>query len=170
MARTLTVPHTEVLHINWRAVVYSGLIAGAAFVIAEMVLVALFQGESPWTPVRMIAAILLGPDVLPPPATFDGGIAIVALVVHFALSIIYAAILAWIVRIVPMETLSTPQAASIGAIFALAIFLVNFYPIAAAAFPWFAEGRDWVTVVSHLLFGAVLGWSYLRLAHPHRMT
>jgi len=41
----------------------------------------------------MIAAIPLGRGVLSQPATFDAGIVLVALIVHFVLSVIFALIL-----------------------------------------------------------------------------
>jgi hypothetical protein len=45
----------------------------------------------------MIAAIALGQGVLPPPATFDVSVMLVALVAHFALSVAFALILAVII-------------------------------------------------------------------------
>ena len=30
-------------------------------------------------------------------------------------------------------------------------------------FPWFAEARNWVSVVSHLVFGVVVADAYMRL-------
>ena len=53
----------------------------------EMGLVAM-SGGSPWGPPRMIAAIVMGESVLPPPATFDLMILMTAMAVHMMLSII----------------------------------------------------------------------------------
>ena len=50
-----------------RAIV-GGLIAGLVFLTMEMILVATVGGGSLWGPPRMMGAILLGPEVLPPPA------------------------------------------------------------------------------------------------------
>lgn len=159
MPRSITVPHAEALRIDWKAAVYAGLIAGVVFLVMEMVMVWLFMGESPWAPPRMIAAMVLGQDVLPPPATFDVGIVLVAMVIHFVLAIIYGLILALIVHRMSLGT-----AIVVGAAFGLALYLINFYPIAAALFPWFAMARNWVSIVSHIAFGAVLGWAYITLA------
>nr|MDQ3007927.1 hypothetical protein [Chloroflexota bacterium] len=74
--------------VQWKAVVWAGLIGGAAFVMLEMIMVPLFGGGSPWGPPRMIAAILLGKGVLPPPATFDVGVLMTAMAVHLPLSIV----------------------------------------------------------------------------------
>ncbi|MFB8830009.1 hypothetical protein ACE0DR_13370 [Azotobacter sp. CWF10] len=49
-----------------RAGVWAGVIAGVVFLALEMLLVPLLMGGSPWGPPRMIAAIVMGRDVLPP--------------------------------------------------------------------------------------------------------
>ena len=84
--------------INWGAAVKAGIIAGLIFLILEMVLVATVGGDSPWAPPRMIGAIVLGEGVLPPPGTFHATAVVAALVVHFALAILYGAIFAFIVE------------------------------------------------------------------------
>ena len=66
-----------------------------------------------------------------------------------------------------METLtsfSAGAAVALGAAFGLLIYLVNIYPVAAILFPWFAMARNWITISSHIVFGAVLAWAYLALA------
>lgn len=159
--RILTATHSDVAHIDWRAIVFAGAIAGVVFLVVELLLVALTGGNA-LDPLRMMAAMVLGRDVLPP-AAFGAGVFAAAMAVHFTLSIAFAALWAWILRSLPMATISTLQAAMIGAVFGLALYVINFYPIAGAAFPWFAEARNWISIVSHLFFGAVLGWAYLRL-------
>lgn len=84
--------------VSYKAAIWAGLVAGLVFLVLEMTMVPLSGGGSPWGPPRMIAAIAMGPDVLPPPATFDLTILMVAAVIHFVLSIILAVMLAWIVR------------------------------------------------------------------------
>lgn len=143
--------------IDWMAAVWAGLIAGAAFMMAEMLMVAVFEGQSPWAPPRMIAAMVLGKDVLMPP-TFDFGILMTAMMIHFPLSIVYGLALAVFLRSAHVAT-----GLLVGATFGLAIYLINFYPIASAMFPWFAMARGWVSVVAHILFGAVAGLAYVRI-------
>lgn len=140
--------------IDWKAGVWAGLIAGVVFMMAEMIMVAVFEGKSPWGPPRMIAAMVLGQDVLKPP-TFDPGIMMATMMVHFPLSIIYGLVLAALLRRANRGT-----GLMIGAVFGLAIYLINFYPIASAMFPWFAMARGWVSAVAHIMFGAVAGLSY----------
>lgn len=165
MARTTAGTYVEAgTHPQWSAVVWSGLIAGLVFVVLEMALVALIGGGSAWGPPRMIAAIAMGSDVLPPPATFDFGIVAVGLIVHFVLALILATILAYGVYRMTMGS-----AIATGAAFGLLIYLVNFY-LFTAVFPWFAEARTGITIFAHIVFGLVLAWSYKALAHRRTGT
>ncbi|MCA1660719.1 MAG: hypothetical protein LC648_00555 [Novosphingobium sp.] len=135
-----------------RAIV-AGLIAGLVFVMMEMVLVATVGGGSPWGPPRMMGAIVLGPEVLPPPATFDTGIVAVGMIVHFALSALLGVIFALIAG---RLALSRAALLALGTVFGLVVYAVNFYGF-TALFPWFEMARNWITIVSHAVFGAVLG-------------
>src|SRR5688500_5057098 len=56
---------------GWRSAIWAGIVAGAVFMILEMLLVQLLGLGSMWAPPRMIATIVMGRDVLPPPDTFD---------------------------------------------------------------------------------------------------
>lgn len=149
--------------IDGSAAIWAGIVAGAVFLLLEMVMVPIFLGGSAWDPPRMIAAIVLGPDVLPAPDAAVGisaDVLLAAGVVHFALSLLYALAVAWIVD-------RWPLGASIaaGAIFGVALYLVNFYGF-TALFPWFAMARNWVGMVAHIAFGAVAGAVYAVGATP----
>lgn len=143
---------------SWRAAIGSGTIAGAIFIILEMVLFPVAGLGSPWAPIRMIAAIVLGPGVLPPPDTFSLAIFLVAMVVHFSLSILYATIYAVIWRGFLRLDLPWPTALPQG-LFGLVIYLINFYGF-AALFPWFAGERNWVSIVTHITWGLILPVAY----------
>ncbi len=145
---------------DWKAAVQAGIIAGAVFMMLEMLLVALVKGGSPWGPPRLIAAILLGKEVLPPPATFALGMFLAALVVHFALSIVFGIALAFVVKSLDMGI-----AIAIGFAFGLILYFVNFYGF-TALFPWFATARNPVTIFTHLVFGAVVALVYKRMQTP----
>ena len=148
--------------INVKAAIWAAIIAGIVFMMLEMMLVAIFTGESPWGPPRMIAAIGMGEGVLPPPATFDAGVMMVAMLIHLGSSVILAFVFAFIARgrTVGMSTL-------LGAAFGLAVYLVNFYGM-TAVFPWFAMGRGWIGIVSHVIYGAVLGLVYTSVVRKAR--
>ena len=135
---------------DWRAGAWAGLIAGLVFMMAEMLMVMFVQGQSPWGPPRMMAAMALGEQALPPPADFDLKIMTVAMMIHIPLAIVYGLAIGWIVH-----RFETGIALAVGGAIGVVIYLVNFYPIAAAAFPWFAMARGWVSAMAHVLFGLV---------------
>ena len=136
-----------------RAALWAGIISGAFFLIASMALTWWAIG-SPWVITRLVASLILGPGALPPPATFTVGTALVALVVHFALSIAYAMLIAYILHRWGMVVGIIG-----GAILGLAIFAINFYTVSYLV-PWFYPMRSWMLVASHALFGAMAGGLY----------
>lgn len=175
MPFVMTAPR-DALHsvTDWKAGAWAGVIAGLAFMMLEMAMVRIFMGESPWGPPHMIAAMALGKDALPGPgvwALFDLRIMMTAMMIHFPLSIAYGLIGAWLAH-----RFDWPLALMIGAAFGLAIYLVNFHLIAPVAFPWFTMAQNWVSVFSHVMFGAILGLAYVGLRKPkgaggnHRAT
>lgn len=137
----------------WPAIA-AAVVAGLIFAMMEMVLVAVVLGQPWYGPLHMIAAIVLGPGVLPPPPAFDVGVATVAMMVHMATSIVYAFILAAI-----LLALRPGHAWWIGLLFGIALYYINFYGF-TALFPWFAEARGWIGFVSHAVYGLVLGLVY----------
>ena len=149
---------------DWKAGAWAGVIAGLAFLMLEMVLIWMAQGQSPWGPPHMMAAMVLGKDVLPPPGTwapFDLKIMMTAMMIHLPFSIVYGLIGAWLVH-----RFDWAGALMIGAVFGLAIYIVSFYMIAPVAFPWFEMGRNWIGAFSHVMFGAILGGAYIALRKP----
>ncbi|MCL7419739.1 MAG: hypothetical protein M8364_02385 [Methylobacter sp.] len=166
MTSTMKASHEVHKQLDWKAGLWAGVIAGLVFMMLEMAMVWLFLGGSPWGPPRMIAAMVLGRNVLPPPATFDIGIMMAAMGVHFLLSIIYGLFVGWLVH--KLESLGV--ALLIGAVFGLAIYLINFYLIAPVLFPWFAMARHWVSIFNHILFGIVTAGAYIGLRHKRRVT
>ena len=152
--------------LNLKAVIVSGLAAGIVFMMLEMALVATVGGQSPWGPPRMIAAMAMGKDVLPPPATFNLSIMMVAMMIHFITSIILAAILGGIISYRRMG-LKTALVTGVG--FGLLVYIVNFY-LMTGAFPWFAMARGGIAIFSHVMFGLVLGWIYHAMADPAAQT
>lgn len=145
---------------DWKTAVWAGLIAGVVFMMIEMLMVMVFLGQGPWGPPRMIAAMVMGKGVLPPPATFDMGIAMMGMAIHFLLSIVYGLAFGWLVH-----RLANTSAAVIGGVFGLTLYFINFHFIAPALFPWFTNAQNWVSIVAHLIFGLALGLSYAALRH-----
>ena len=143
---------------SWKDSIYAGLIAGVIMMMLEMIMVPLFLGGSPWGPPRMMAGILLGSDVLPPPATFDVGVMMAGLGIHLIMSIIFALILDAVVN-----NMSFIWALVVGAVFGYVLYLVNFYLITDLMFPWFTKATNWVTAFSHISFGIGAAWAYKAL-------
>lgn len=79
-----------------RAVLVAGVVAGVAATLAQ-ILLWLAAGENVWAlllrDAALTAALVLGQAVRTTPATFDAGIMLAATGIHFALSVIYAAVL-----------------------------------------------------------------------------
>lgn len=141
--------------IDVQGALFAGLIAGLVFLILEMALMPLL-GMSALAPLHMIGAIVLGPEVLPP-AAMTAGIFLTALVVHFVLSILYAFILGAFIN-----QRTTGSAVMAGLVFGLVLYVVNFY-VFTGFFAWFAEARNWVSVVAHLVFGATAALVYVQV-------
>jgi hypothetical protein len=146
-------------HVDWKMAIWAGVIAGVVFLILEMLLVWVVQGMSPWAPPRMMAAMVLGPGILPPPADFSLMAVMTAMMIHFPLSIVYGLVLGWAIHRLEMG-----MALLVGAAFGLiAVYAVNFYLIAPMAFPWFVEARNWISVLAHVIFGVVLAGAYVAM-------
>lgn len=147
--------------IRWKAAIWAGIVAGVASSLAQLALWASFTDAFPsalFRDSRLAAAILLGRDVLPPPASFDLPIMVVAACVHFGLSALYGVALAFMISRAGRGT-----AVSIGAGFGAALYVVNLYGF-TAFFPWFTEVRDWITLVAHVVFGVSAAATYRALA------
>lgn len=145
--------------LDLKSAALAGLVAGLVFLVMELVLVAATTG-SPWGPPRMIAAIGMGEGVLPAPGsppTFDLTVLIVAMLIHFALSVVLGLIWAAL-----FGRMAGTLALIVGAVFGLAVYGLHFYGL-TAVFPWFAMARGWVAIVSHAAFGLVLAATYAKL-------
>ncbi|NMG53776.1 sodium:proline symporter [Aromatoleum aromaticum] len=129
----------------------AGIVAGIVATVAQLALWWIFSDALPailFRDARLAAAIVMGPGVLPPPATFDVVVMLVATVVHFALSIMYGVVLAPLVA-----TLDARRVLPAGSVFGLALFVLNMYGF-TLVFPWFDAARDWITAAAHVVFGA----------------
>ncbi|KDP87724.1 membrane protein [Cupriavidus sp. SK-3] len=145
---------------DWRVAAIAGLAAGVIFLILE-VLATWILGTSPWAPLRMTAAIVMGHSVSSQSATFDPSVTLVALVVHFALSIIFGLILAAIMASFSLDS-SIGMASLAGAIFGLVVYGLDFYGM-TRVFPWFGDARSAASLATHLVFGLVVAITYMKL-------
>ena len=140
---------------------WAGIVAGIVSTAAQLALWAAFTDALPgilFRDARLAAAIVLGPTVLPPPASFDAVVMLVATVVHFALSVAYGLILAPL-----LASLGMASSLVAGALFGVALFSVNMYGF-TTVFPWFDAARDWITVAAHVVFGVSAAGTYKKLS------
>ena len=144
---------------RWRAALAASVSGGLVFALLHVGLMWAVHGVSPWVPVRMIAAIVLGPAVLSPPDTLDVLVVLVAILLHGMLSIGYGMLLLLLIPAV-----DTIWSIVVGGLYGLALYYINFYGFNAFS-PWFIEERDAVSAVSHFVFGAVVASAY-KTIHP----
>lgn len=145
---------------GWRAAALAGVAAGVIFLILE-VAATLILGGSPWAPLHMTAAIVMGHSVASQAATFDLGIMLGALVVHFALSVLFGLILAAIMASFSFDS-SIGMASLVGVIFGLVVYWFDFYGM-TRVFPWFGDARSVASLGTHLVFGLVIADTYMKL-------
>lgn len=153
MTSISTNPHGRQL-VDWGAAIWAGVWAGAVFLAANLVLVPLFVGGNAWIVLRLFGSILLGSEVLAPPATFHFAAVLSALITHFAISIALSLLIAFIIHRGGLVTGILG-----GAVLGLAIYFINFYTL-TYFFPWFFAMRSDVFVGTHVLFGALAGGIY----------
>ncbi|MEJ8838841.1 hypothetical protein [Ramlibacter sp. AN1133] len=143
--------------------VIGGLVSGAAYLVAQVSFTAAARPGGAAEPLQRIAAILMGPDAAPPPAEFTFTMLGMALIIHFALAMVFGrivSVLVWSRR--------TGPGVLTGALVGLVLYVVNFGLIAPSAFPWFGDSIRAVTLADHVLFGAVAAAVCLALRSPLR--
>ncbi|CAG2154765.1 hypothetical protein [Cupriavidus plantarum] len=145
---------------DWSAAAVSGVAGGAFLIVLELFWASMLSGVNPWVPTRMIAAIVLGQDVMQN-SLFSIGTVGAALVIHFVLGAVLGMVLGAIMA--PFHLDSSPGMAVLaGAVFGVVVYLFNFY-VMTSAFPWFVEARGWHTLIAHVLFGMVMAICYWKL-------
>ncbi|AVR45142.1 hypothetical protein C7S20_07580 [Christiangramia fulva] len=141
----------------WRSAIVAGLIAGFLMLALEYILVPIFLEKPVWVPLRMMASIVLGKSVVPPPATFDFNIILSGIIIHIILSLIYSLFIAYITR-----KLSLVSAMLVGGFLGLALYFINFYGF-SNIFIWFEKARNWVQILIHIVFGMAAAMSFISL-------
>jgi hypothetical protein len=138
--------------VDWRAALIAGLVAGAVFLLVQMLGQAMIVGQSAWVFPQHVGAIILGEEVLG--AGIDTTAVIVGVVLHFVFSVIFALILAAIIH--EWELL---VGLVVGLLFGLALYAINYYTF-TRFFPWFFPITNWLDIVAHALFGLAAGAVY----------
>jgi hypothetical protein len=147
---------------DWPAAAVAGLAAGAILMMLDLFWSIAVTEAGPWAAPRMIAAIVMGPQVLQS-SGFDVSVVALALLAHYAFGISGGIALAAISTLLRFDS-TLALAALTGAAFGAALYLFNFYGM-SNFFPWFGEVRGWPTFLINLIFGvsaAVLYWKLER--------
>jgi len=130
-------------------VALAGVAAGVMATFAQLLLW-LISGADPLALLlrdsRLTSALVMGKTVLPPPASFDPMVMLIATAIHFLLSVVYAAML------LPLRRQGLEASLLIGAGFGAALYAVNLHGF-TLLFPWFIAARGGITLTAHLLFG-----------------
>lgn len=147
-----------------------GIAAGVIFAVVE-VAASVMMGNPALTPFRMFSSVVLGRAGLE--GVGPGTALVVGSLAHLALSAIYGSIYALIMSRASSRTrVSRGSQAGLGALFGLALWLVNFQVIARIAYPWFLGAPQFAQAILHALaFGLPLGLMYAgaeRRVHPVR--
>lgn len=140
--------------VDWSSALWAGFVAGLIFLLANLFWLPQLMGGNAWVMIRLFASILLGQEVLAPPATFHLGALVAGLLLHFTLSVIYACLIAFLIHRWGLMT-----GILLGALLGGAIYLINIYTL-TIIFPWFFTMRHTGFLITHILFGACAGGIY----------
>ncbi|MEZ4287715.1 MAG: hypothetical protein R3A47_06130 [Polyangiales bacterium] len=140
--------------VDQRAALIAALIASSVFFAMNVFVLPMQWGGNGWIVIRLFASIVLGTDVLAPPATFDGAALAVALLTNFAIAIPAVILLAVIIHRYGMAVGILG-----GAVFGAALYAINMYSL-TYFFPQFFTLQGVGFFLSHVVFGALGGGLY----------
>jgi hypothetical protein len=140
--------------VDWSAAIWAGLVAGTVFLGVNLLVVPAVIGGNGWVCIRLMASVVMGSEILSPPATFDAAALVVGLLVHFGLSVVATLVLAAIVH-----RFGLIIGLAGGALFGLALYGVNIYTM-TLLFPWFMAVNSGSFALAHVIFGTAAGGLY----------
>lgn len=144
-------------NVTWRAIPIAGFAAGTAHLLVNLILTPLMLGIQPGLIMRYMGSLVLGQGVLMD--TTNTTAVIVGVIVHYALSILFALLIAIVIHrwglIVGILG---------GALLGLCIYLINYYTMTYFVNWMFAIDSP-VMIIAHLIFGAVAGGVYETYDH-----
>lgn len=143
---------------EWRAVPVAGLVAGTVYLLWVAVF-APTLGLTLSIFLQYNASLLLGSGAVTEP---DTGTWLVGLIVFFALSLLFALLIA-----VVIHRWGLWVGILGGALLGLCLYAINYYSI-TLLFPWMFALNTPLLIVGHLVFGAVAGGVYETLDHYDR--
>lgn len=149
--------------VDWSSAVWAGLAAGAVFLVVNLFLMPAVVGGNGWVFLRIVASLVLGHEVLAPPATFDGVVLVVALLMHFGISIGFGLLVSIVVYRGGLL-----GGILVGGLLGAALYGIDVYGVKYALpwlytyiYPsWIAGTSGWLTLGCHVLFGMTAGGVY----------
>jgi hypothetical protein len=146
----------EVRHFSLFDGLVGGLLAGALFAALQM-LAAGAGGDSPWTPWRLAASVLMGPGAVH--AEVTPSLVLAGLFVHLLVSSAFGMFWAAAARFIwPSLRDNTGTHVALAAFYGVGVWLLNFQLVARGMFPWFLSFDSPVQVLLHAVaYGLPLG-------------
>lgn len=145
-------PHELLRRTDGLAAVLGGLAGGAAFAAVQAV-VTLLQGGALWPPQDAVGSVLLGREFVTTAQTVPAFVlALVGLVAHGILSIVFGILIALVVH-----PLGRGVALGVGLAAGLALFGLDVVAVAATVV---GVGAPWGLLPAHLAYGGVAAWVY----------
>lgn len=141
-------------NVAWWAIPIAGLVAGAVFLVSNIVLTALMFGMSPRMFLQYAASLVMGSDAL---TNTSVGVVVVGLVIHFAIAMVLTLVVALVVHRWGLGVGIVG-----GALLGVCFWAINFYTM-TVLFQWFFAINSLPMLLSHVLFGAVAGGIYEQL-------
>jgi hypothetical protein len=149
--------------VDWSSAIWAGIAAGAVFLIVNLFVMPAIFGGNAWVYLRIVASIVMGHDVLAPPATFDAGVLAVSISLHFALSIGFGILVSIVVYRGGLA-----GGILIGGLIGGVLYAINVYSLKFALpwlytymhTSWFVGTSGWMVLAGHILFGATAGGVY----------
>ncbi len=152
-------PKNSLPPIDWLAILWAGLLSGLAMLILSIILPWMILGD-PLLIIRLMASLLLGPQVIPLRSGLVPGIYLVALITHFSLSLFFTVLI-----VLVFHRWGMLVAFIGGAIFGLLIYIVNYFSF-STVFPWLRPYGNWMLLAANVLFGALAGTLYELFESP----
>jgi hypothetical protein len=140
--------------VDWSAAIWAGIISGIIFFLLILFAAPQFMGGNAWVMIRLLASVVMGNEILAPPAAYDLTALIAAILVNSVLSMGFALLIAYIIHRGGLITGIIG-----GACLGLAIYAIIFYSL-TYFLPWFFAMRGEVMAYIHILFGALAGGIY----------
>jgi len=147
-------PSRSGLLVDWRAVGLAALFSGTIYLVLNLWVVPAVMGGSFWMSTRLVASIVLGREVLAPPATFDGPALVAALAIQYLLAFVFTAVIAIVIHRGGLILGIVG-----GAVLGMAFYFINYYSL-TYFFPQFFAINDASVLAAHVVFGAVAGGLY----------